>query len=331
MPVYNGEYFLQECLDAILASDYSNYEVVVVDDCSTDSSGDIARQKGAKVIEMEENSGPAAARNFASGQVDGDVLLFVDADVVIRQDTLTRIAGVFADSNDVSALFGSYDDEPAEENFLSQYRNLLHHYVHQTSNREASTFWAGLGAVRREVFLELGGFDCERFPEPSIEDIELGARIRNAGHRIVLERDIQAQHRKKWTASSVLRTDILSRAYPWSKLILTSTGLINDMNLKTNDRLSAVLVALSLATIPFIFIFPWLVLVLLLLQIGILFLNRQIFAFFLRKKGFFFALQAYPWQFLYFFYSGATFVFCWFRFVLPQVLGLAKKQEIGQS
>ena len=57
---------------------------------------------------------------------------------------------------------------------VSQYRNLLHHFVHQHGHAEASTFWAGCGAIRRAAFDAVGGFDAARFPRPSIEDIELG-------------------------------------------------------------------------------------------------------------------------------------------------------------
>ena len=77
---------------------------------------------------------------------------------------------------------------PRLQGVVSQYRNLLHHFVHQHGNSEASTFWAGCGAIRRSVFEEMGGFDEQRFPTPSIEDIELGYRLRQAGHRILLDK-----------------------------------------------------------------------------------------------------------------------------------------------
>ncbi len=327
MPVYNGEHFLPGCLDALFASDYESFEVIVVDDCSTDKSAELSREKGAKVLSMAKNSGPAAARNFAAESAIGDILLFVDADVVVKKDTLRKVAESFERNPDISALFGSYDDEPFERNFLSQYKNLQHHFVHQTSKPEASTFWAGLGAVRREAFKKVGGFDCEKFAIPSIEDIELGVRLRSSGHNILLNREIQATHLKKWELIPLVKTEIFCRAMPWSKLILTSQGMINDMNLKTNDRLSAGFVALSLAVIPFIFFQPLLVFLLLAFLLMIAFLNRRIFKFFYDKKGFTFALLTFPWQFFYFFYSGATFVFCWFRYALPLILGLDKKQE----
>jgi glycosyltransferase involved in cell wall biosynthesis len=330
VPVYNGGKFLQKCLDALFTSDYPAFEVVVVDDGSTDDSAEISREKGATVISTPRpQSGPAAARNLAAEKVRGEILLFVDADVVVKPDTIAKVAARFENQPEISALFGSYDDEPGEKNFLSQYRNLLHHFVHQNSNPEASTFWAGLGAIRREAFAAVSGFDCERFAVPSIEDIELGARLRAAGHRILLAKEVQAKHLKKWGAISILRTDIFCRALPWSKLIMTSQGLINDMNLKTADRLSAVFVALTVAIFPFIFWKPVLILVMVFFLLTILFLNLKIFRFFSKKKGRLFALASYPWQFLYFFYSGATFVLCWFWFALPRALNIRKGEEFS--
>src|SRR5690606_15457371 len=141
-----------------------------------DASAEMARSKGARMLRTPNRSGPAAARNLAAGSSAGEILMFVDADVLIEVDTLSKVASRFVHIPEISALFGSYDDEPAEQNFLSQYKNLQHHFVHQTSSRNASTFWSGLGAIRRDVFLQHGGFDCDKFPEPSIEDIELGFR-----------------------------------------------------------------------------------------------------------------------------------------------------------
>ncbi len=325
VPVYNGGKFLEKCLDALFASDYSAFEIVVVDDGSTDDSAAISREKGATVISTpRRQSGPAAARNLAAEKVRGEILLFVDADVVVKPDTIAKVAARFANQPEISALFGSYDDEPGEKNFLSQYRNLLHHFVHQNSNSEASTFWAGLGAIRREAFVAVGGFDCERFLVPSIEDIELGVRLRAAGYRILLAKEIQAKHLKKWEIVSLVRTDIFCRALPWSKLILTSQGIINDLNLKTADRLSAILVGLCIGLFPFVIWKPILIFLLVILLLTFFFLNQKIFRFFLEKKGVFFAILAFPWQLFYFFYSGLTFVFCWFRYVLPQAFGFNK-------
>lgn len=331
VPVYNGGEFLNRCLDALFASAYQPFEVIVVDDGSTDASSEISRAKGANVLSSERRqSGPAAARNVAAAQAVGDILLFVDADVVVEKDTLAKVAAQFQSNAEISALFGSYDDTPFETNFLSQYRNLQHHFVHQNSNCEASTFWAGLGAIRRDVFCAVGGFDAEQFPVPSIEDIELGTRLCSKNYKILLAKEIQGKHLKKWSGSSIIYTDIFCRALPWSKLLLTEKAMINDLNLKSSDRLSAMLVGASIALFPFVFYQPILLSVIFAFLLLTLYINRRIFRFFARKKSFLFAAQASVWQFLYFFYSGSAFVFCWFKYVLPSAFGYKNRQELNR-
>jgi cellulose synthase/poly-beta-1,6-N-acetylglucosamine synthase-like glycosyltransferase len=71
----------------------------------------------------------------------GEILFFVDADVAVPPDAVGQMSAVFQQNPDLAAVFGSYDDRPFETNFLSQYRNLFHHYVHQTAKEEAATFW----------------------------------------------------------------------------------------------------------------------------------------------------------------------------------------------
>lgn len=320
IPVYNGEHFLEACLDAVFSSSFKSFEILVVDDASTDNSAEIARRRErVSVLSMKKQSGPAAARNLAANSARGEILMFVDADVVLKNDTLARVAKRFETQPEISALFGSYDDAPAELNFLSQYKNLQHHFIHQTSNSEASTFWSGLGAIRKEVFLTFRGFDHNKFSIPSIEDIDLGLRLRKAGLNILLDREIQGKHLKRWDLRSHLRTEIFSRALPWSKLIIAEQGMINDMNLKSSDRLSAVLIGLSIIMLPLIFWNP----IALFVPAGFLgivvFLNQGIVRFFVAKRGLLFAIATLPFQFLYFFYSGSVFVLCWLYYKLPNV------------
>src|SRR5918994_2110939 len=134
-----------------------------------------------------------------------------------RPATLARIAERFAADPELTAVFGAYDDDPGDPGLTSRYRNLLHHHVHVGAAGEVETFWAGLGAIRREAFEAAGGFDAYRFPEPSVEDIELGMRLRRRGGRIVLDRQIRGRHLKAWTPLSMVRTDFARRGVPWTR------------------------------------------------------------------------------------------------------------------
>ena len=220
VPAYNNCADLARCLSTLHAELPPDSELIVVDDASTDASPSVAAAHGAQVLRLEKNSGPGAARNLGAAQASGEVLLFVDADVVVAAGALDHVLHAFAADPALAALFGSYDDDPEAPSLVSRYRNLLHHFVHQAGETEAATFWAGLGAVRRTVFFAVGGFDAARFPRPSIEDIELGYRLRRAGHRIRLDKDLQGKHLKRWRFWSMLRTDVMRRALPWSRLVL---------------------------------------------------------------------------------------------------------------
>ena len=240
VPVYNGGADLRVCLQALAQSTRKPDEVIVVDDGSTDGAVACAADFSAKVIHGKGPLGPAVARNRGARKASGDLLVFVDADVVVHPDTLTKFESLFGGSPDLVAAFGSYDDQPAAPSNVSRYKNLLHHYVHQHGGREAETFWAGCGAIRREQFLAVGGFS-ESYGRPSIEDIELGARLRSAGHRIALCPDIQCTHLKRWTLKSLLRTDIFARAIPWTRLIVQQGKLPSGLNTDGKSRWSAVL------------------------------------------------------------------------------------------
>lgn len=240
IPVYNDAAHLERALEALRASRYKPLEIIVVDDGSTDGSSEVARRLGAKVLRSEGRKGPASARNLGARHAQGEVVLFLDADVCVHPDTLERVAAVFEQDSSVDAVIGSYDDEPECTDFLSQYRNLMHCFVHHHGRRQASTFWSGCGAIRRSVFLEVGGFD-EGYARPSVEDIELGYRLHARGKRIQLDPEIQVKHLKRWTFWTLLKTDILYRGIPWTELILRDRHMPNDLNLQLSQRVSVAL------------------------------------------------------------------------------------------
>jgi glycosyltransferase involved in cell wall biosynthesis len=241
VPVRNDAGHLHECLKSLQASRYSNFEIIVVDDASTDQTPEVPGQFGVRLERMPRQAGPAAARNRGADVSQGEYLLFLDADVCVHPETVGLAVEALSQNPSVDAVFGSYDARPGAPNVLSQYRNLMHHFVHQNGSSQATTFWAGCGAIRRSVFLAMGGFDAQTYRRPCIEDIELGARMVKAGHRIVLDKRILVTHLKRWTLSNMLRADIRDRALPWTALILREGSLPNDLNLKLSQRISTLL------------------------------------------------------------------------------------------
>ena len=306
IPVHNGGGKFRQCLQSVAASTLPPTEIVVVADGDSDGAWRAAEEFGARVVHLPETGGPARARNAGARAARGDVLVFLDADVVVAPAVLAKITDAFDCEPGVAAVIGSYDDAPAETNFLSQYKNLFHHYVHQTSRAEASTFWAGCGAVRRDLFLALGGFD-ETYRQPSIEDIEFGYRLRRAGHAIRLCHSLQVKHLKRWTVGSLLRADVLLRAVPWTELIQRNGRFVNDLNLTWSARAAVVLGWLAALEIGAVLWCRWL----LALAAGALAamwaLHAGLLRFFRVKRGWGFMLAAAAWLWLYDLYSGLGF------------------------
>lgn len=235
VPAHNSAGQLERCLAALAQSELprDSWELVVVDDASTDESELIAARYADTAVRLAGNPhGPAYARNRGAEASRGAVLVFVDADVVVHPDTLVRIATTLARRPEIGALFGSYDVSPAAQGIVSQYRNLLHRYVHLLGAGDAETFWSGLGAVRRSVFLAAGMFDEWHYARPQIEDIELGRRLRRRGQRILLDPTVQATHLKHWTFWHMITSDFRNRGLPWMWLMLNegregATGALN--------------------------------------------------------------------------------------------------------
>lgn len=307
IPVYNGEAVLDRCLEHLQQSTFRDYECIVVDDASTDQSRAVAARYGASVLALEHNGGPARARNRGAEQARGELLLFLDADVCVHPQTLAQVDAYFRAHPVADAVIGSYDDAPTDPGFMSQYKNLFHHYVHHASRTEAWTFWAGCGAIRRGIFLAAGGFD-ESYTRPCIEDIDLGFRLRARGRRIDLDPAIQITHLKRWTLYGLLRSDLFDRGIPWFRLMLSDRTMPSDLNVRARHRCSVVLVfavvllcvALSMKQSP-------LSLLLLAAAAGLLvYLNLDLYRFFARKRGLRFAVQAIPLHWLYYGYCGVA-------------------------
>ena len=325
IPVHDGGQKFIACLQSMAASTTAPEEIIVVSDGDSDESWRVAEQFGARVIRIPITGGPACARNRGARAANGDILFFFDADVTIPPDAMCRIVETFQLNSEVAALFGSYDDKPFESNFLSQSRNLFHHYVHQTAKEDASTFWSGCGAIRREVFLAIGGFE-EGYRQPAIEDIDLGYRLKKAGYRIRLLKELQVKHLKRWDVLSLLKADFLYRALPWTDLILREGRFIDDLNVKISDRLSVTCTFVLLSTLLGALWIPWLLVPALLCMMGLLWINLDLYRFFRKQRGLSFAVRVIPWHWTYFFYCGLAFAIGTIRHQINRFRGLRQTQ-----
>jgi GT2 family glycosyltransferase len=319
VPVHNRLSELAECLEALRSWRTEDCELILVDDASTGDVRKIAECYGARYFRRQQRQGPAAGRNLGAHHAVGEILVFVDADVIVSANTFRIIRREFERHPGLAALFGSYDDEPRCSDFFSLFKNLLHHHVHQASKPKAVTFWSGCGAIRKRIFEAIGGFNAVQYPTASIEDIEFGLRLTQQRQEVRLVKDLRVKHLKKWTLASLVRTDVFLRAIPWTQLIIRTGYVPQDLNLSWASRASTALVGamafLSVSVFAILLgLLSWplrdLAAAFVFAASLLLLLNFDLYRFFWRKRGPKFAFGAICTHWAYFFYSGTAFAFC---------------------
>ena len=285
------------------------WELIVVDDGSDDGTAEVAERYADWVLRLEAPSGgPSRARNAGAAAARGEWLFFVDADVRVHADTLSRFYESVQRHPDATAIFGTYDASPAAPGFVSQYRNLLHRYFHLRDAGYAETFWAGLGGVRAEAFGRVGGFDAERHPR-QLEDVELGYRLRHAGADLILDPAIEGTHLKAWGFRLMAVTDFRDRGLTWMRLILDpGRPRRASLNLASREQVrvlvaGGVIVAVLLAVLAGSGALAALAAVLVALLVVS---NLGVYWWFARQKGWRFAVAVVPLHLWYYLSNAAA-------------------------
>jgi GT2 family glycosyltransferase len=169
----------------------------------------------------------------------GTYLFFVDADTVPQPALIESARKVVAAFPEI-AFFGAYDDDPADKTLVSSYKNLFHHYTHQRSadnHERINTFWCGCGVIRRDRYLAVGGLS-ELYDKPSIEDIEIGGRLKALGMSIRIFPQLRVKHLKKWTFKNWVFTDLFRRGIPWVRLMRARKDWTSQLNFSWSQRIA---------------------------------------------------------------------------------------------
>jgi GT2 family glycosyltransferase len=290
VPNHNGGRTIGKCLEALFASSYDSFEVVVVDDCSSDGSPEIIRQFPCRFVPLGERSGAAMARNVGVQNATAEVLFFIDADCIVQKDTLSRVdRAVGQDSSAV--VGGTYTRMPFDDRFFSTFQSVFIHYA-ETKRANPDYVASHAMAMRKELFEKSGGFP-ENFM-PIIEDVEFSHRLRRSGSTLSMDASILVRHVFEFTLVKSLRNAFRKSMY-WTAYSMKNRDLLADsgtasVELKTNvvsffAILLMVLVSLFLkqpyllAGIPPVFVLN-------------LFVSRNLFAALGQTKGYLFLLSA---------------------------------------
>ncbi|HEY2376719.1 MAG TPA: glycosyltransferase family A protein [Gemmatimonadaceae bacterium] len=318
MPVHNGGSRFPLALQALALSNLprQSWELVVVDDASTDETATVAAQYADKLLRLRpEARGPGYARNRGFELTLGECIAFINADVMVETDTLRNGAKVLTEHPGVGAVFGSCDASPMATGILSEYRSLVQRYYHRRDAENAFTFSSACGIIRSSVFERAGGYDEWHFSRRQIEDLELGQRIRALGERIVVHTDIRAAHLREWTVRRMIATEIFDRTIPWMRLV--QRQLTRDRRGPHGKRAAknVNIVVSWIGAICGILAWSghslWLSLAALSCLGLVLVNNAAQLAFFARERGFGFAAVSVPLDVLYYLVAGVGVLFGW--------------------
>lgn len=213
IPCYNAWSTLTKLLESIYNSSFSDLEVIVVDDCSTVKDLGLVKKYPIHFLRLKKRSGPAIARNRGAAMASGEILFFLDADVMVERETLSYIDRRYREDPSLPCLVGIYASEPANPSFFANYKALLTTCWFQGLS-EYNSFETACGSIRKSVFQELGGFD-ESFKGADVEDYEFGYRLRQ---KYKLSMDTHLQVRHHFPTFGTNARNFFKRSFLWTKL-----------------------------------------------------------------------------------------------------------------
>ena len=180
---------------------------MLVDDGSTDQSRAIADNFPVRIVPTEGRIGPAAARNLGARAAEGELLFFIDSDVMVRPDTIARLATRF-EADDIEGLVGVQATEMRHRDLVSQYKNLWMRWTYARLEGDVPLFYTTAAAIRRDAFLRAGGFD-RGYATPNVEDTAFGQKLARLGMRVRVEPELEVEHVKRYSLWGLLRTDFM--------------------------------------------------------------------------------------------------------------------------
>ncbi|MBI4689992.1 MAG: glycosyltransferase [Nitrospirae bacterium] len=290
IPNHNGTSTIGKCLEAAFSSRYDNFEVIVVDDCSTDNSVEIIKRFPCKLIQLDKHSGASRTRNVGAHNSTGDILFFIDSDCILQEDALS-IAYESIRNRGNTVIGGTYARLAYDDNFFGTFQAIFVNY-HETKRREPDYIAAHAMIIESKVFKESGGFPEDFLP--IIEDVEFTHRLRRSGYKLIMNPEILVRHIFNFTLIRSFKNAFRKTTY-WTIYSLKNRDIFKDsgtasLELKTNVVtyfLNLFLIMLSFLLKQIVFLTP-----IPLIFFLNLFVNRNLLRMFYDTKGLFFFISS---------------------------------------
>lgn len=236
IPCHNNAETIGACLSAVYDSDYPHYEVIVVDDHSSDESRNIIREYPCQLISLSQHQGAGYARNAGAKASNGDILFFTDADCVVQKNSLRIVADTMAtvenglDNNVI--VGGTYTKQPYDNNFFSRFQSLFIHYA-ETKHAHCPDYIATHAlAMYTRLFQQHDGFTNQAFP--ILEDVEYSHRLKRAGVKLITNPDLQVRHIFNFSFLRSLRNAIRKTRF-WTTYSLRNKDLLTDSGTASHE------------------------------------------------------------------------------------------------
>lgn len=310
--LYDTEHEVRICLESIFRSEWAFFEVIVVDDCSTDNSLSIAKQFPCRFFSTDKNSGPAKARNIGVREAKAEIILFLDSDTRIKENTLQLFYEAFQERPDVSAVIALPEWKSLRKGRASDYNALRNHFSLENSAILTDYFTTQMGAIRRQNFLAVGGFN-EKYISADIEDIELGLRL--PVDSILIHKGIIIGHHfppltsilKKYFRRAALLTQLLNENKKLCRTHASNAGMISIWM----ALLSFISLLLILGHHLFLFLFS-------VYTLCFIFVNFKLFVFSIIKKEPTYLLEAIFFEYIFSLAIGFGGILCRLGIYKPQ-------------
>ncbi|MBI5098829.1 MAG: glycosyltransferase family 2 protein [Nitrospirae bacterium] len=306
IPNCNNAATIGKCLEAAFASQYKNFEVIVVDDKSKDNSVEIIKQFPCRLVCLENHAGASKARNTGAQESRGEYIFFIDADCLLQKDTLSIVNRTLMAQEDIQGdkggfleqksskivTGGTYTRIPYDKSFFSIFQSV---FVNYSETRTATPDYIAAHAmiISAEAFNK-----SEGFPEvflPIIEDVEFTHRLRRTGFKLTVNPEIQVQHIFNFTFLKSMHNAFKKTKY-WVMYSLKNKDLLADSgSASTELKTNVVFYFLSLISVILWIIFQQPVFLYFLQFLFILntVVNRRLLKTFYETKGILFGVQAF--------------------------------------
>lgn len=242
VPCFNDEGNIGALVDSVLnCSGFikDQDEIIIVDDCSTDGSREEAAKDGARVICLEKNSGPAAARNLGVANARNEILLFLDSDTLLEPGSLEAVRRCFSDpSIEVDIVNGLCSPEPINKSIGSFYKGLVEYSWHIDALNKGivpTIFNSRVGAIRKTVFENAGRFD-DAIRGTELEEHEFSYRL-PSGTRFMLCPELRVRHDFPDMMNTI--KVYWKRSAKWSELFLKQNQFDNGRIVGGTSMLNA--------------------------------------------------------------------------------------------